>query len=189
MDSFYITLVQTTYGDQASKDKRKECWETDHLTLMGLIRDMWKVWMGAETAYSYRDLHMCVGQYMWHTLQEHRITEELKADSFHKHNKIYPRIINHLFNHREPKVEITSLKGKMKEQWYEVNKPTKDMRLLWSTVGSIKNKVGKSNKGNWIIPHHNPHFHIMGPGNIMKYKQPLIILHPLKRKTIITKMY
>ena len=81
--------------------------------LMGLIRELWKFWMGARNAYSYQYLYMCVGQYIWHTLQEHRIMVEFKSDSLYKHTQISPRIINHLFKHREPKVEVTSIKGRM----------------------------------------------------------------------------
>ena len=86
MDVFYRTLVQTTYGDQESKEDRQEWWEIQRFMLGVVIKGLWKARMGDERDYGAKDLHMCVVQYIWYKLQAHQIMGEFKATSFHKHS-------------------------------------------------------------------------------------------------------
>ena len=148
MDIFYIMLMYNTYGYQVAKDKQKECWEIFRLMLRVSLRDMQKFWVGAETIYSSPYPYMCVGKYMWHTLQTLRTMGCFKAGSFQKHTHIYPSIFNHLSDHRASKLDATTLKGKIKEHRDEVNRLAKEMKLLRSMVNFIKEKLVKAKKGN-----------------------------------------
>ena len=52
-------------------------------------------------------------------------------------------IVNHLFEHMTPKVEVTALKGKIKDPRDEFKRLCKEMKLLRYAVEYIKTKVEK----------------------------------------------
>ena len=89
--------------------------------LIVLLRGMVKIRVGFETEYGAKYSHMCVGQYIWHTIQAHQIMGEFKAASFHKLPHISLIIANHLFKQVIHKAEVNILKGGINELREELN--------------------------------------------------------------------
>lgn len=113
MDAFWQMLITTTYGESASSMQKLECWEVVRLMLRVFLRELWKVRAGAEAAYNTSDPQVAVGQYLWHMLQAHRVMDKFKGVEFHCHPEIAPSIVNHLFEHRAPKVEVIELRSRV----------------------------------------------------------------------------
>ena len=61
-------------------------------------------------AYSVSDPYIRVAQYLWKILQPHIVMGEFQAESFYKHPKIYPSIVNHIFEQQAPRIEVNALK-------------------------------------------------------------------------------
>ena len=112
--------------------------------LTDFLRYITKVRAGVETAYSATYPNMRVGYYLWHTHQSHRFMDEFKDAYFHKYPNIKPSIVNHIFKHHIPKVDV------------EIKKP-KSMNIKIYCV----NRLGNLNlaphriHGDWVrgVPH------------------------------------
>ena len=70
------------------------------------LRDLRKARVSAETAYGLTETHMRVGQYLWHTIQDHRGMTEFKEADFHWHASMAPSIVNNLFHNKAEKVDV-----------------------------------------------------------------------------------
>ena len=60
--------------------------------------------------YGSVDNMVMVGQYLWGTLQEHRVMDDFLRDQFRQHLEVAPNITLYLFEHRDPRVEAEALK-------------------------------------------------------------------------------
>lgn len=123
VDSFFLYLVTTTYGSAPTKEGKAECW-TVVLTMLRVVwRELRKVRVVAESAYAYSDSNpaLMVGQYLWATLQDHRVQKEFLDAGFRSHPQVAPRITMYLFENQAPKVETTALRLANTELKKEVN--------------------------------------------------------------------
>lgn len=136
IDGFFRMLVNTTYGDLPTKDQHQECWTVAKLMLWVFLRELPKVRVGVESAYTSADPHICIGTYLWHTLQAHRVMDEFRAANYHRHPTILPSIVNHLIKYRAPKVKMAAL-------WAKLASQEKDLRELSSSVDKLTTKVNK----------------------------------------------
>ena len=112
MEGFYRTLVFTNYSNRVNKAQKLECWEIVRVILRTFFQDTRKARVRVENAYGETDPNMRVGQYLWHTLQAHRVMDEFKYAQFNQHTNIVPSIINNLFDHCPPKVDVGIKKPK-----------------------------------------------------------------------------
>ena len=82
------SLVTTTYGDVSMAAVKAKCW----MVLITMVRIIWrdirKVRVEVETAYGYDNPSVMVGQYLWGTLQSHRLMYDLLRTQFHQHIEI-----------------------------------------------------------------------------------------------------
>ena len=87
-----------------------ECW-TVVLTMVRVIwRELRKVRVEAETAYGSENPTEMVGQYLWGTLQTHRVMDDFLRTQFCQHPEVDPHITLSLFEHISPLVEVSVLK-------------------------------------------------------------------------------
>ena len=59
---------------------------------------------------------MMVGQYIWGTLQVHRVMDDFLRTQFLHHTEVELYITIYLFENRDPRVEVLSLKNRVKAQ-------------------------------------------------------------------------
>ena len=62
--------------------------------------------------YGSSDPNIRLGQYLCHTIQDHRVMKEFREADFHRHTSTSPSVVNHLFEHRVGKIDVDVLKGK-----------------------------------------------------------------------------
>ena len=116
IEAFNLHLVTTTYREVVSLAGRAECW-TVVLTMMSFIwRELWKVRVESDTVNGSAYNVVMVGQYLWGTLQSHRIMDDFLRAQFQKHPEVASHITLYLFEHRSPIVEVVALKQKVKVQ-------------------------------------------------------------------------
>ena len=68
---------------------------------------------------------MRLGQYMWYTIQSHRAMIEFQEADFRFCTSMAPSVVNHLFRHRDTKIDVYSLNTKPIEQDNTFNKQEK----------------------------------------------------------------
>ena len=72
-----------------------------------------KVQVESEKVYGSGDNVVMVGQYLWGTLQSHRVMGDFLRDQLQQHAEVAPYIILYLFEHQYPRVEVAALKQKV----------------------------------------------------------------------------
>ena len=73
VEAFNLHLVTTTYGENAIVEGKAECW-TVVITMVHIIwQDLRNVQLETEPAYCSSTTVVMVGQYLWRSLQAHRV--------------------------------------------------------------------------------------------------------------------
>lgn len=143
LGDFYRKLVMTTYGDAATDPQRKECWSVVKLMVRVFFRELRKVRIRAQTAYQSSDSTVRVGLYLWHTLQAHRVMNDFKTLKFFNHTLVAPSIVNHLFEHRAPKVQVDALELVIKAQNKTIAALEAGLKTVIKNTAQLQNKVNK----------------------------------------------
>ena len=139
-------LVTTAYGEVVSSEGRVECWSVVLTMMRVILRDFRKVPGDSETAYGSADNVVVVGQYLWGTLQAHRIMDDFLRAKFRQHHEVAPHITLHCFEHRSPRVEAVTLNQKVEVQYRMISHMEKFCKKLRPRVDLPTNKVNRLRK-------------------------------------------
>ena len=96
-------------------------------------RELLKVQVESETAYGLSDNVVLLGQYLWGTLQTHRVMDNFLRVQFRQHIEVAPHITFYLFEHWSPRVEVVVLNQKLEFQAktiIQMEKTCKELRLI-----------------------------------------------------------
>ena len=66
--------------------------------------------------YGLAENVVMVSQYLWVTIQEHRVFGDFIRYKFQQHLEVAPHINLYLFEHRAPRVEVVALNQKVEVQ-------------------------------------------------------------------------
>ena len=80
-------------------------------------RELRKIRADSETAYVLAYNVVMVGQYLWVTLQAHRIMYNFLKSQFRQHPEVVPHINLYLFEERVSIVEVVALNKKVEVIW------------------------------------------------------------------------
>ena len=141
MEVLYHTIINTTYGENPTKTHTGECWKIVKLMVRVFIRELSKVRVVADTVYGTSYLHIRVDQYLWHTIQYHRVMKYFIVVDFHWYTSMAPSLVNNLFKNRASKVDIYVLKVNIWEQDNILAKQAKDIKPMKSTLDSFQDKL------------------------------------------------
>ena len=84
----------------------------------------------AEKAYGSQTTEVMVGQYMWGTLQAHRVMNNFLRNHFLHHLEVAPHITLYLFKQRAPRGEVSEIKQKVELQSKTLSQTEKTCREL-----------------------------------------------------------
>ena len=101
ISSFYRYLLTTTYGVGVTYSAKAEaaCWKVTLKSLKTWLEEMWKVRAPAKHAYSsLRDNHEINATYLYGVIQAHGVMVDFKNHGFRRHPKVYPEMVQHIFN-------------------------------------------------------------------------------------------
>jgi hypothetical protein len=101
------------------------------------FRELRRVRVGAETAYTATDPHVRVGHYLWHTLQAHRIMDEFLETTFQAHPLVAPSIVMYLFEHRAPRSEFEALSALVTAQAKTLAEQSKEIKVLKANMDKV----------------------------------------------------
>ena len=77
---------------------------------------------------------MRVGQYLWHTIQAHRVMTQFQEMYFHQYTSIPFSVVNLLFGNRAAKFDVEVLNTKFGEQDNILTKQAKDIKHMKSKL-------------------------------------------------------
>ena len=72
-EASHLHLFTTTYGESVLSSGRAECWSVVLTMMRVLWRELRKVRVDSETMYGSGDNMVMEVQYLWNTLQSHRV--------------------------------------------------------------------------------------------------------------------
>ena len=76
------------------------------MVVLNMARFLWselrKVQVEAESYYRLYTPDFMMGQYLWESLQDYRVMDELTSNQLHKHLQVAPHITLYLFENRYP---------------------------------------------------------------------------------------
>ena len=84
-----------------------------------------------------------MGEYLWGTLQDHRVMGKFLRGKFRQYMKVAPHITLYIFEHRAPSVEAVELKKKVELQSKTIIHMEKTCNKLRSRVDSLIDKVNR----------------------------------------------
>jgi hypothetical protein len=141
VEAFDKYLLTTTYGRDTSrvspKAAQEECWTVVKNMIAVFFRELRRVRVGAETAYTATDPHVRVGHYLWHTLQAHRIMDEFLETTFQAHPLVAPSIVMYLFEHRAPRSEFEALSALVTAQAKTLAEQSKEIKVLKANMDKV----------------------------------------------------
>jgi hypothetical protein len=141
VEAFNKYLLTTTYGRDSSrvipKAAQEECWTVVKNMIAVFFRELRRVRVGAETAYTATDPHVRVGHYLWHTLQAHRIMDEFLETTFQAHPLVAPNIVMYLFEHRAPRSEVEALSTLVTAQAKTLAEQSKEIKVLKANMDKV----------------------------------------------------
>ena len=114
-----------------------------NIRLRVIWREIRKVRVEVETEYGSDNPMEMVGQYLWGTLQTHRVMDEFLQTQFRQHPEVDPHITLYLFKHRAPQVEVSALKQRVEAQSKALNKMEKTCKELRDRFYSLTDKANK----------------------------------------------
>lgn len=143
--AFYQYLLTTTYGTAPPPSGKTECWTVVVTMLRVVWRELRHVRAPAATAYGYaeRNPHLMVGQYLWCTLQAHRVMREFMEAGFRRHPKVSPGIVMYLFEHRAPKAELAALQTANAAQKRKLEEQARTIADLQKSMNRVQERVHK----------------------------------------------
>ena len=94
------------------------------------FRELRKKILEAETAHGSSDSHTRVGQYLWHTIQSHKVMTKFIKSDFHWHTYMEPIVVNQFFKHIYAGVDVDVLKAKIREQDNILTKQEKHVKQI-----------------------------------------------------------
>ena len=105
MSVLYRELMVKTFGsDNPSKESKAICWKIVLTLVKVIFRELRKVRVGSEHAYSFSDRANPL--YLWGVLQAHRVMADFVKTNFREHPMFHPKMIMFLFETSVPKSEI-----------------------------------------------------------------------------------
>ena len=99
--------------------------------------------MEPETVYDLVDSVVMVCQYLWGTLQAHRVMDYLLRYQFRQHPEVALHITLYLCVHRALRVEVVVLNQKVEFPDKTIIQMGKTCKDLMSTVDSLTNKSNR----------------------------------------------
>jgi hypothetical protein len=151
ISTFYRYLLTSTYGVGVAYSAKAEasCWKVSLTMVKTWLEEMWKVRAPAKHAYAtLTDVDEINATYLYATIRAHGVMAEFRKYNFRRHPRVYPGMVQHIFNTYVTKDDIASSNtscSRLTQRCQQLETTVDNLKKLQdnqaSTIGDLKRQV------------------------------------------------
>lgn len=137
--NYYRSLVNNTGA--STEAEKGSCWKLTVSMLYTICEVLWETRRPAKHAHTYSPRKKLV-TYLTASLRTQVIMAEFKRTNFSEHPRIFPKLMNFIFESHTPKIEFVALKQSVKSATDQVATLKRNQDSILSRLKAVERQVG-----------------------------------------------